>query len=151
MVSKKNQRSGQVCQSNSLVWSGIGQRSSWIHGSCLSTKAQILCRFGVQLQIVSPIAGNEKYIQAFVRLLLYFPSGQPIPRVEYTKQEIETWGVVFRNLTKLYPKYACKEHNHVFPLLIENCGYREDNIPQLEDISNFLKGISRFIQPDRRQ
>lgn len=62
--------------------------------------------------------------------------------MEYTKQEIETWGVVFRNLTKLYPKYACKEHNHVFPLLIENCGYREDNIPQLEDISNFLKGIS---------
>lgn len=61
--------------------------------------------------------------------------------MEYTKEEIETWGVIFKNLTKLYPKYACKEHNHVFPLLIENCGYREDNIPQLEDISNFLKGI----------
>ena len=67
-------------------------------------------------------------------------SDQPIPRVDYTEEEIKTWGMVFRKLTDLYPKYACKEHNHVFPLLIENCGYREDNIPQLEDISKFLKG-----------
>jgi len=74
----------------------------------------------------------------------YF-SGQPIPRVDYTPEEIATWGVVFKNLTKLYPKYACREHNHVFPLLIENCGYREDNIPQLDDISNFLKGNIFFI------
>lgn len=63
----------------------------------------------------------------------------------YTPEEISTWGVVFKNLTKLYPKYACREHNHVFPLLIENCGYREDNIPQLEDISNFLKGNIPYI------
>lgn len=28
----------------------------------------------------------------------------------------------------------------MFPLLIENCGYREDNIPQLQDVSDYLKG-----------
>jgi hypothetical protein len=49
-------------------------------------------------------------------------------------------GVIFNELTKLYPTHACQEYNHVFPLLIHNCGYRADNIPQLEDISNFLKG-----------
>jgi phenylalanine-4-hydroxylase len=67
-------------------------------------------------------------------------SGTPIPRVNYSEEEVETWAKVFRQLTQMYPTHACKEHNHIFPLLVENCGYREDNIPQLQDISEFLKG-----------
>ncbi|XP_018370898.1 PREDICTED: protein henna isoform X1 [Trachymyrmex cornetzi] len=80
----------------------------------------------------------------FADIAYHYKHGQPIPKVEYTPEEIATWGVIFKNLTKLYSKYACREHNHVFPLLIENCGYREDNIPQLEDISNFLKDSTGF-------
>ena len=57
----------------------------------------------------------------------------------YTEQERGVWKVVFNNLKRLYKTHACYEHNHVFPLLEENCGYSEDDIPQLQTVSDFLK------------
>ncbi|XP_060861120.1 protein henna [Metopolophium dirhodum] len=75
---------------------------------------------------------------------LNYRHGDPLPYIEYTEEEVKTWGTVFRELTKLYPTHACNEYNHVFPLLVENCGYRDDCIPQFEDISNFLKDSTGF-------
>ncbi|XP_023294546.2 protein henna [Lucilia cuprina] len=80
----------------------------------------------------------------FADIAYNYKHGQPLPHVEYTKEETETWGIMFRHLTKLYKTHACKEYNHVFPLLVDNCGFREDNIPQLEDVSNFLKDCTGF-------
>ncbi|KAJ1952677.1 phosphatidate phosphatase pah1 [Dipsacomyces acuminosporus] len=44
----------------------------------------------------------------------------------------------------MYPKYACREFLHVFPLLEQNCGYGPDDIPQIDDISRFLKDCTGF-------
>ncbi|CAF2040657.1 unnamed protein product [Rotaria magnacalcarata] len=80
----------------------------------------------------------------FHDVAIAYKHGQPIPRVEYTKEETETWGAVFRNLNKLYPTHACNEYLANWPLLREKCGFREDNIPQLEDISRFLRDRTGF-------
>eukprot|EP00055_Hartaetosiga_balthica_P005198 m.14889 g.14889 ORF g.14889 m.14889 type:complete len:442 (-) comp4389_c0_seq1:168-1493(-) len=80
----------------------------------------------------------------FADIAINYRHGEVIPKIDYTKEEINTWGIIFNKLTNLYPTHACKEFNRVFPLLIENCGYRADNIPQLEDISRFLKDSTGF-------
>ena len=78
-------------------------------------------------------------LNVFQSCFIYF-SGQEIPLVEYSQEEINTWGTIYRKLKALFPKNACAEFNHILPLLEQNCGYSEHNIPQLEDISNFLQG-----------
>eukprot|EP00937_MAST-01D_sp_MAST-1D-sp2_P005021 g5021.t1 len=70
--------------------------------------------------------------------------GREIPTVDYSADEVGTWGIVFDKLAGLSKQYACKEYNYVMPLLERECGFRRDNIPQLNDISQFLKSVTGF-------
>ncbi|CAF2847983.1 unnamed protein product [Rotaria sp. Silwood2] len=103
--------------------------------------------YGVDLDADHPGFTDQVYRARrmyFHDVAIAYKHGDPIPRVEYTKEETETWGVVFRNLNKLYPTHACNEYLANWPLLREKCGFREDNIPQLEDISRFLRERTGF-------
>ncbi|KAF3854919.1 hypothetical protein F7725_022974, partial [Dissostichus mawsoni] len=84
----------------------------------------------------------------FADLAIAYKHGDPIPRIEFTEEEVKTWGVVYRELNKLYPTHACREYLKNLPLLSKYCEFREDNIPQLEDVSRFLKERTGFtIRP----
>ena len=113
----------------------------------LDRYANQILSYGSELDADHPGFTDKVYRERrkyFADIAFNYKHGQTLPYVEYTKEEIDTWRVIFRNLTKLYPTHACREFNHIFPLLIDNCGYREDNIPQLEDVSNFLKDCTGF-------
>jgi phenylalanine-4-hydroxylase len=80
----------------------------------------------------------------FADIAFNYRYGQQIPKPNYTVEETKTWGTIYRELTRLYPTHACKEFNHILPLLQDNCNYREDCIPQLQDVSDFLKDCTGF-------
>lgn len=82
-----------------------------------------------------------KYYSFFPTLIVIF-SGDKIPHIEYTEQEISTWRTVYNELVSLYPTHACQEFNYIFPLLQQNCGFGPNQIPQLQDVSDFLHGKS---------
>lgn len=84
----------------------------------------------------------------FAQMAVDYRQGDPIPRIEYTPDEIKTWGVVYARMKELWKEYACDEFNYILPLLESNCGYGTDNIPQQQDISDFLKECTGFtIRP----
>jgi phenylalanine-4-hydroxylase len=52
--------------------------------------------------------------------------------------------LIFRQLKKLYPTAACQQHIRVIGILEKEGGFSEAAIPQLEDVSRFMKRRSGF-------
>eukprot|EP00076_Gallus_gallus_P006934 XP_001235001.1 tyrosine 3-monooxygenase [Gallus gallus] len=80
----------------------------------------------------------------FADLAYNYRVGDPLPNIEYTAQETATWREVYRKLRSLYPTHACTQYLDAFQQLEKYCGYQEDNIPQLQDVSRFLKETTGF-------
>ncbi|XP_043461286.1 tryptophan 5-hydroxylase 1 [Leptopilina heterotoma] len=109
--------------------------------------AQKVLMYGSELDADHPGFKDPVYRkrrEQFADIANNYRHGQPIPRIQYTQEEIKTWGVIFRELHQLYLKFACKEYLDNWPKLEKYCGYREDNIPQLQDVSSFLKRMTGF-------
>lgn len=73
-----------------------------------------------------------------------FKYGEEIPYIKYQPDEIKTWGMVYTKLGSLQEKYACREYRDIMPLMEKHCGYGVDNIPQVRDISTFLRSRTGF-------
>jgi len=69
---------------------------------------------------------------------------KPIETIDYSPEEIATWGAVWDKMEDLWDKYACKEYKQSMELMKDHCHYGRDRIPQQEDISNFLMSRTNF-------
>ncbi|KAJ8332113.1 hypothetical protein SKAU_G00428980, partial [Synaphobranchus kaupii] len=140
------QISGHV---HELSRSKLGDKVPWFPKEIqeLDRFANQILSYGSELESDHPGFTDPVYRarrKEFADIAFNYRHGQAIPRVEYTEDEKSTWGSVFQELKNLYPTHACREHNRVFPLLEKYCGYKQDNIPQLEDISRFLQSCTGF-------
>jgi len=109
--------------------------------------AQDILGAGGELEADHPGFSDPVYIKRrgeLAEIAMSYKVGSPIPRIEYTPDEIKTWAAVYNKLTPLLKEHACSEHVRLLPLLEENCGYSSDNIPQMGDVTDFLKECTGF-------
>lgn len=102
---------------------------------------------GAELEADHPGFNDPEYRERrrmIVEAAASYKFGQSIPRVDYSDEETATWGVVYRKLADYTKKYAVSQYHDVMAEMEQHIGFSADCIPQLEDISGFLKSKSGF-------
>lgn len=102
---------------------------------------------GIELESDHPGFSDDVYRQR--RLMIenlaiadYF--GADFPVVDYTIEETETWGAVYRDLEPLHARHACREYLIAKEDMQRECGFGPDEIPQGRDVSRFLERRTGF-------
>ncbi|CAH8644046.1 unnamed protein product [Heterobilharzia americana] len=121
------------------------------HISDLDNCRHLLLKFQPELQTDHPGFHDKAYRrrrEKIAEIAFNYRYGDPIPEVQYTEEEIETWGTVFQKMKSMHSTKACKEYIDGFQLLEKYCNYNSDSIPQLKTVSAFMQRTSGFrIRP----
>ena len=90
-------------------------------------------------------AGYRRRRADIARLAKAYRHGAPFPVVEYTPDETETWGRVYRRLAPLRARHGCGAYLAAFDALERHCGFSPRSIPQGSDVSAFLAARTGFV------
>lgn len=134
---------------NLLSENSISIKSPWFpkHASELDNCNHLMTKYEPELDMNHPGFADKVYRQRrkeIAEIAFAFKYGDAIPFIPYTDVENKTWRSVFRTVLDLMPKHACSEYRIVFKKLQDENIFVEDRIPQLEEMSAFLRKNTGF-------
>jgi len=73
-------------------------------------------------------------------IALNYRTGRPIPNAPYAAAEHEVWRTIWKALEPAHQRHACAEYLDC----LRRLGFERDRIPQLQEVSDKIYGISGF-------
>lgn len=134
---------------NLMAENSISVKAPWFpkHASELDNCNHLMTKYEPELDMNHPGFADKVYRQRrkeIAEIAFGYKFGDPIPFIPYTEVENKTWRSVFRTVVDLMPKHACAEYRGVFKKLQDEKIFVEDRIPQLEEMSSFLRKNTGF-------
>lgn len=68
----------------------------------------------------------------------------PIPEVNYSAEEHQLWGKIYKDVKPLHQELGCTEYNNAIENLEKEGLFSPNKIPQLEDLSKYLKTTTNW-------
>uniref|UniRef100_A0A8D8WAX6 Tyrosine 3-monooxygenase n=1 Tax=Cacopsylla melanoneura TaxID=428564 RepID=A0A8D8WAX6_9HEMI len=132
---------------NLLTENNVSVKGPWFptHAKELDNCNHLMTKYEPDLDMNHPGFSDQVYRQRrkdIAEIAFKYKFGDPIPIIDYTEVEYSTWGAVFNTVIELMPKHFCQEYKDVFAKLQAEGIFTPDRIPQLEEMSNFLKSKS---------
>ncbi|XP_033352583.1 tyrosine 3-monooxygenase isoform X2 [Bombus vosnesenskii] len=117
------------------------------HASELDNCNHLMTKYEPDLDMNHPGFADKEYRarrKVIAEIAFAYKYGDPIPNIPYTETENETWSRVFNTIVDLVPKHACVEYRRTFKKLQEEKIFESHRIPQLQEVSEFLKKNTGF-------
>uniref|UniRef100_A0A023F574 Putative aromatic amino acid hydroxylase n=1 Tax=Triatoma infestans TaxID=30076 RepID=A0A023F574_TRIIF len=127
----------------------ISLKNPWFprHARDLDNCNHLMTKYEPELDMAHPGFADKVYRERrreIANIAFEYKFGDPIPIIEYTEAETATWEAVYKTVVDLMPKHFCKEYKVQFSRMEEEGIFSAKKIPQLEDVSNFLKKSTGF-------
>ncbi|XP_018917531.2 tyrosine 3-monooxygenase isoform X1 [Bemisia tabaci] len=134
---------------NLLTENKVSVKDPWFprHARDLDNCNHLMTKYEPELDMNHPGFSDPVYRQRrkeIANIAFEYKYGDPIPVIDYAETEVQTWGAVFKRVLELMPQHFCAEYRKVFAMLQEEGIFREDKIPQLEEMSAFLNKHTGF-------
>ncbi|XP_012540345.1 tyrosine 3-monooxygenase isoform X1 [Monomorium pharaonis] len=132
-----------------LADNSVSIKDPWFprHASDLDNCNHLMTKYEPDLDMNHPGFADKEYRarrKVIAEIAFAYKYGDPMPSIPYTETENETWSRVFNTVVDLVPKHACVEYQRVFKKLQEERIFESHRIPQLQEVSDFLKKSTGF-------